>query len=223
MNKEAHDRRIRRRKETRAADLISAARDVFVKKGFTAARLDDVAAKAGVSKGTAYLYFETKEALFRAVVESGLAHIVEVARELDSHVKKSDRPAVDLLRQYFDACNRSAGEAAIGASLKLLVAECGNFPDVAFRFDRATVCLRSALLRIVESGIASGDFRPIQPDTVADLFLAVIWLSMVESLSGRKSSPDRPLGEVFEMLAHGLLRHPQAQPDSSPPCESRRP
>lgn len=201
-------RRNRRCKETRAAELLGAAREVFVEKGFAAARLDDVAAKAGVSKGTAYLYFASKEALFRAVVESGLAHVVEVMEELDSLGNETDRPALDLLRRYFDAWKRLAGEAAIGSALKLLAAESGNFPDVATRFDNAIVRVaRRALVRIVETGIASGDFRPVEPGVIADIFLGAIWQSEMGALSGLQTSPDRLIAAIFDILALGLLQH----------------
>lgn len=205
--REGH-RRVRRCKETRAAELISAARDVFVEKGFAAARLDDVAAKAGVSKGTAYLYFDSKEALFRAVVESGLAHIDGVIEELDSLAKETDRPAMDLLREYFDAWQCVAGEAAIGSSLKLLIAESGNFPDVASRFNQAIVCARTSLVRIVDAGVASGDFRSVQSDMMAYLFVAAIWQSAVGPFSGPQPSRERLLGVAFDVLTLGLYVRP---------------
>ena len=57
-----------RRKEARPAELLAAALELFVEKGYAGTRLDDVAQRAGVSKGTLYLYFENKEDLFKAVV-----------------------------------------------------------------------------------------------------------------------------------------------------------
>ena len=66
-----------RRKEARPAELMAAALELFVEKGFAATRLDDVAARAGVSKGTLYLYFDSKEALFKAVIQEGIVPILE--------------------------------------------------------------------------------------------------------------------------------------------------
>ena len=71
----AHPRQ--RRKEARPAELMAAALELFVEKGFAGTRLEDVAARAGVSKGTLYLYFDSKEALFKAVIQEGIVPILE--------------------------------------------------------------------------------------------------------------------------------------------------
>lgn len=203
-------RRFRRCTEVRSADLISAARDLFVEKGFAAARLEDVAAKAGVSKGTAYLYFESKETLFRAVVDSGLQRLIEVVERLAA--PEADRPVIELLREYVVVWQCIAGEVAVRSSLKLLAAESGNFPDVASRFNDAVVHqARSAAVRIIAAGIAGGTFRPVEPDVVADFLLASMWLSATGPLSGQRPAPGPRFEALFDILAHGLLLHPQTQ------------
>src|SRR5262245_33517236 len=84
-----------RRKEARPAELLSAALDLFVEKGYAGTRLDDVAARAGVSKGTLYLYFQNKEELFKAVVrENIVTALVETAQEM----RDFDGPTAELLR-----------------------------------------------------------------------------------------------------------------------------
>ena len=65
--------KFKRRKADRPEEIVAAAMEIFAEKGFAAARLDDIAARAGVSKGALYLYFATKEDLFRAVIEQGVA------------------------------------------------------------------------------------------------------------------------------------------------------
>ena len=66
----------KRRKEARPSELLEAALELFVEKGFAATRLEDVASRAGVSKGTLYLYFENKDALFKAVVQEGIIPVI---------------------------------------------------------------------------------------------------------------------------------------------------
>ena len=86
----------RRRKDEGPSELIAAALDLFVERGFAATRLDDVAARAGVSKGTLYLYFESKEALFKAVIQEG---IVPVVAEGEAIAASHDGSAFDLLER----------------------------------------------------------------------------------------------------------------------------
>src|SRR5512145_278407 len=85
----------RRRKDARPAELTAAALDLFVEKGFAATRLDDVAARAGVSKGTLYLYFDSKEALFKAVVEDGIVPLFAAAEQ---QIADYQGGSADLLR-----------------------------------------------------------------------------------------------------------------------------
>ena len=66
----------KRRKEARPSELLAAALELFVEKGFAATRLEDVASRAGVAKGTLYLYYENKEALFKAVIQEGVIPVI---------------------------------------------------------------------------------------------------------------------------------------------------
>ena len=85
-----------RRKGARPSELLAAALNLFVEKGFAATRLDDVAARAGVSKGTLYLYFDNKEALFKAVVQEGIVPVIDEGEALVRDYRGS---APELLRQ----------------------------------------------------------------------------------------------------------------------------
>jgi AcrR family transcriptional regulator len=110
------------------AELAAAALALFVEKGFAATRLDDVAARAGVSKGTLYLYFDSKEALFRAVIEESVLPLIEASEA--RVVANLDDPArllllvVGVLRRH-----------AAGGTCKLMISEGGNFPEVAAYFN----------------------------------------------------------------------------------------
>ena len=110
----------RRRKEARPGELTAAALELFVEKGFAATRLEDVAARAGVSKGTLYLYFDSKESLFRAVIEEGMVASLSAAEQLLSEYQG---PADELLRQLLFGWWEQIGGTRLAGIPKLMVAE----------------------------------------------------------------------------------------------------
>src|SRR5262249_15956868 len=160
MNEQA---RWRRRKDARPAEILAAALDCFAERGFAATRMDDVAARAGVTKGTVYLYFETKEDLFKALVRSELVPNVE---RLEA-AATADVPPADLLRGLFALWATHVFPSRISVLPKLMLAEAGNFPDLAKFYLEEVVHRALALLRsILRRGVESGEFRPIDVDHV---------------------------------------------------------
>jgi AcrR family transcriptional regulator len=97
-----NERKWRRRKDARPSEIVSAALEVFAEKGFAAAKLDDIARKAGISKATLYLYFDTKEEIFRAVARAAVASLLEA---LESQSEGADAPFAELVPQSV-ACGR---------------------------------------------------------------------------------------------------------------------
>ena len=196
----------RRRKEARPGELIYAARDIFVEKGFAATRLDDVATRAGVSKGTIYLYFESKEVLFKAVIEAGLAPAIETIEALAALAAKIDRPAIELLRSYCEAWQHIMRETPMASLLKLLVAESGNFPEVVHWFaDSVERPAKTVMTNIVAAGITCGDFRPINTEIVAGMFFSLMWQCAFDKVWCGLPSPERFLKEAFDVLARGVV------------------
>src|ERR1700756_2199725 len=85
-----------RRKEERAPEILDAALSCFAEKGFAACRMDDIARRAGISKGTIYLYFESKEAVFKALAQRAIGErIAAIAGQLQVF----DGGTPELLRQ----------------------------------------------------------------------------------------------------------------------------
>lgn len=202
MNERERECLFRRRKEDRPGELVRAAQDVFVEKGFAAARLDDVAERAGVSKGTIYLYFRNKEVLFKEVIRSGLAPTVASVEALAAD---TDGPPAEQLRRFLAVWQRIMCETSLGSLLKLLAAESGNFPEVAQWFNVTVVRqAKRVITGIVEAGIASGEFRPIRADLVADIFVSPLSLYALSDVWGELAAPDLFLGSAFEMLTRGL-------------------
>jgi AcrR family transcriptional regulator len=157
-----------RRKEARPAELISAALELFIEKGYAGTRLEDVAARAGVSKGTLYLYFENKEDLFKAVVrENIVARITRRADEILHH----DGSSADLLKYLLSSWWNEYGSSAAGGLGKLMMAESGNFPEIArFFLEEVIEPWHAMLAAVIRRGVERGEFRRIK----AEMFARVI-------------------------------------------------
>src|SRR5262249_10042243 len=127
--------RWKRRKAARPAEILSAALDCFAERGFTATRMEDVAARAGVTKGTVYLYFKTKEELFKELVRSELLPNLERLEGAAS----ADLPTSVLLERLLGIWAGHVVPSRLSVLPKLIIAEAGNFPDLAkFSLHEAT-------------------------------------------------------------------------------------
>jgi AcrR family transcriptional regulator len=189
--------RWRRRKEARPEEILAAALESFAERGFAATRLEDVAARAGISKGTLYLYFKSKEELFKAVVRETL--LPNLAR-LETMVGSFEGPSALLLEQLLLTIGGVLG-SRIGAIPKLVIAEAGNFPDLArFYFDEVIQRGLGLIARILRRGIARGEFRPIDVDravfcVIAPMLIAALWKNSLE-----------PYGKAAPLDADALAR-----------------
>ncbi len=197
----------RRRKEARPTELTAAALDVFVEKGYAATRLEDVAARAGVSKGTLYLYFDCKEALFKAVVREGLLPALAEGEALVASFK-GDSEA--LLREVVTGMWRLIGSQRIGGIPKLIFAEARNFPEIA-RFYHEEVILRgSALIRsVIERGIKRKEFRKTNVDAavylvIGPVLMRMIWRHSLDVCTATGIDDEAYFAEYFEIMLRGL-------------------
>ena len=170
--------RWRRRKDARPQEILDAALSVFAEKGFAAARLEEIAARAGVSKGTIYLYFESKEAVFKALVEENLASRIGGFAEL---VRAHRGPAAQLLAELLRQIGAFLSTSPFVVLPKIVIAESGNFPDLA-RAYREQVAERGFSLvgEVIRRGIAQGEFRDIAVDhavrlAMAPMLLIAVW------------------------------------------------
>lgn len=161
----APEPRWRRRKDDRPAEIVAAAYSVFAEKGFAAARLDDIAARAGVSKGALYLYFETKQDLFEAVVRDAVAPNFDAIEQM---AKAFPGPFADLATMIFTRLAGVADTTPIGKVIKLVVGESGNFPEVA-RIWHDTLIQRGLglMTRLIAEAQARGEVRSGDPRAYA--------------------------------------------------------
>lgn len=202
----AHPRQ--RRKEARPAELMAAALELFVEKGFAGTRLDDVAARAGVSKGTLYLYFDNKEALFKAVIQEGIVPILEEGAGL---VDGFEGSTADLLRALVGEWWQRIGDTPLGGVPKLMISEAGNFPELATYYNDVVITRgRDLMRRTLQRGIASGEFRPLDVETAIDVifapvFMMLIWRYSLGACCGRAHDPETYLRTQFDLMLGGLL------------------
>ena len=162
--------RFERRKDARPGEILDAALELFVEKGFAATRLEDVAQRAGVSKGTVYLYFDSKDDLFKAVIRSGMVRAIEEAEKL---VAGFEGPSADLLRRIYAGWWQNIGGTKLSGIPKLMISEAQNFPELA-RFYYDEVIQRGSRLfaRALERGVARGEFRPVNVDYAVRALIA---------------------------------------------------
>lgn len=197
-----------RRKEARPAELIAAALELFVERGFAATRLDEVAARAGVSKGTLYLYFASKEALFMEVIKQGLMPVVE---EGEAMLGQHSGDAASLLRGLILRWWTLVNGTKLGGIPKLIISEAGNFPEVAqFFVENVTRRVDALLGKVLQSGIEKGEFREVDVASVIDLvgapiLMRSIWdYSMAPCCCGGQADPERYIHTHIDLLLNGL-------------------
>src|SRR5438094_9829108 len=125
--------RWKRRKDARPGEIVAAALEVFGERGFAATKLADVARRAGVTKGTVYLYFDSKEALFKAVVRETIVPVIAQGEALAQSFAGSARELLEqLVREYW----RLIGETKLAGIPKLMMAEAATFPELTrFYYD----------------------------------------------------------------------------------------
>jgi len=169
--------RWRRRKQDRPAEILAAALKMFSMKGFAATKLDEVAKEAGVSKGTLYLYFESKEALFKAVVTEFVLPQIAKAEEQAEHYKGSIK---DLMFKLLEHWRINVLETELSGISKLMIAEAANFPELAtFYLENVILRARRLVANLIDLAIARGEFRACNSDYAARAFLSIMVFSAI--------------------------------------------
>ena len=203
----------RSRKEARPSEIVAAALGVFAEKGFAASRLDDVAERAGVAKGTIYLYFETKEALFEAAVREIISPLLD---RVGVAVRDPDASSEALLQLVIGTIYTELVGTERRQIMRMLIAEAGRFPQLVAYYYQNVVGRGKAIIRdIVERGVASGEFRAgpftSHPEVIlGPAIMAAIWKMVFDPLD--------PLDLDGFMQAHidlalNGLRAPGGAPD----------
>ncbi len=198
-----------RRKEARPQELLAAALELFVEKGFAAARSEEVAQRAGVSKGTLYLYYPSKEELFKAMVRESLSSRIAEASVL---IAQFAGPTPELLRRVMHLWWTEVGMSPAGGITKIMMAEARNFPELASFFHEEVIAPTQALLaQVIQRGIDRGEFRPVHPAmTVQVLIGPMLHMVLFQHSFGACAlhlpceNPADVLALELDLLLHGL-------------------
>ena len=206
---EDNQARRERRKEARPGELLDAALDLFVEKGFAATRAEEVAARAGVSKGTLFLYFPTKEELFKAVVRENISgRFAEWMKEFEEF----EGSTADMVRYCMRVWWERIGATRASGITKLMISEARNFPELAAFYQQEVIRPGTDLVRrILQRGVARGEFRDIDIDyTVFSIVAPMIFLIMMKHSLGvcvpheYPLDPQRYVDAQLETLLQGL-------------------
>lgn len=173
-----HPPKWRRRKEDRPKDICAAALELFAEKGFAAARIEEIARRAGLSKGALYLYFPTKEALFRAVVRDAVVPNIDAIRQ---GIAATRLPFADLVRILLSRFAETVTALPLGAVAKMVIGESRNFPELA-RVWHDDVVLRAVglLSGLIAEAQERGEVRPGDPrihafSLMGPMLIGVLW------------------------------------------------
>jgi AcrR family transcriptional regulator len=198
----------RRRKEARPRDIAAAALEVFAEKGFAGARIEEIAARAGVSKGTLYLYFDTKADIFRAVVRETVMPNIAI---LEETLLRIDVPFADLVRTLLPRFAEMVAATPIGRIVKMVVGESRNFPELARVWhDEIVQKALVALASQIERAQARGEVRPGDPRSHAfsimgPMLLGLLWRETFTPVGGAAIDLVAIAGQHAETVLGGLL------------------
>ncbi|MBP6578939.1 TetR family transcriptional regulator [Acidovorax temperans] len=204
-----------RRKEARPGELLEAALDLFVEKGFAATRVDDVAARAGVSKGTLFLYFPSKEELFKAVVrENIVGRFTEWNNALESFVGNTS----EVLTYCYQVWWERIGATKASGITKLMFSEAQNFPEIAQFYQQEVILPGRALIRrILQRGMERGEFRQMDLEygtyiVLAPMMFLMLWNNSMGpcSLPDEVFTPEQYIRTQIDNILHGLCVRPAA-------------
>ncbi|WP_331649813.1 TetR/AcrR family transcriptional regulator [Piscinibacter sp.] len=215
-----------RRKEARPQELLDAALELFVEKGFAATRSEEVAARAGVAKGTLYLYYPSKEELLKAVIHQNLSQLIAEGAGL---VDCFEGSTAELLTLLMETWWERVGNTPASGIHKIMMSEVRQFPEIAqFYNDEVILPVHLLLSRTVQRGISRGEFRPVSLKDISLVLLApMIFMSLHKHSFGAcpVHGPDIDAQKVIrthiDVVLRGLLVRGPSE-DTAPPVAKRK-
>lgn len=172
-----HSRTWQRRKQARPGEILDSALTVFAEKGFAAARMEDIAAKAGVTKGTIYLYFESKEEVFKQLARQHVSDTLAMAAE---EARKFEGATFDFLMLFFQGFACKVMHSAAVVLPKIIISESGNFPELASFWRKEVIDRSTSMLEsIIKRGIARGEIRDVPAEYICKLCMAPLLMCLI--------------------------------------------
>lgn len=192
-------------REDREAAIVAAGLDLFLEKGFAATKVDEVARRAGVAKGTVYLYFPSKEDLFQAVVRQSIEPLIDVVEAI-AHAPDSALP--DILRRVFRTLYDEVVATDRREVVRLLIAEGGRFPELAASYHKQVVKRGTQALRsLMAEAVARGEVRDGPAARAPEVVMGPALLALVWTLVFQDIDPldlDRICDAHLDLVLNGL-------------------
>lgn len=210
-----------RRKEIRPQQLLDAALELFVEKGFAATRSEEVAQRAGVAKGTLYLYYPSKEDLLKEVVRQNLSSLIAEGAEL---VSSFEGPTSELLAGLVQLWWQRVGTSNVGGLHKIVLAEVRNFPELAqFYADEVIIPADRLFTSVLDRGVARGEFRTMPPHETAMALMAPVIFCLLHQhsfgacpVTGMAVDHEAMVRTHVDLVLHGLEVRTPAAPRARP-------
>ena len=203
--------RWQRRPEARPDEILDAAFSVFGESGFARAKIEDVARRAGVSKGTVYCYFDSKESLFREMVR---AKVVASLAEAELFVRTFEGTARGLLAELIRRMYGRVRREQMLQLARVVQGELPHFPELArFYFDEVILRARRLIEQVLERGVATGEFRPSATGFAArGLSSMLVHTAQVQcffqSFDPQALTEEQAVEGLIDLYLHGVLAHP---------------
>ncbi|HYE44736.1 MAG TPA: TetR/AcrR family transcriptional regulator [Caulobacter sp.] len=200
--------KFQRRKDDRPGEIVAAALAVFSEKGFAGAKLDEIARRAGVSKGALYLYFETKEELFHAVVKSAIAPNIAMVRQ---RLESFPGPFGGLLELFLPTIAGVMATSAVAPIGKMVIGEGRNFPELArYWHDELVAPMIGLVSGMIAAAQARGEVRAGDPrlyaaQIMAPFLMAVLWRETFVPVGAEPFDINQLAAQHLGVLKAGML------------------
>lgn len=198
-----------RRKDERPAEILMAALSIFVSKGFVSTKIDEIADKAGVSKGTVYLYYASKEILFKEMVhELMVPRIKEVESYISSYQGSQGELLKVIIRQWWQTV-KSSGLTGVP---KLIISEADKFPDLTrFYVTEVIQRIQSILVKILNKGMENNEFNQIEPILSARVIMSSLvyfsmWDTSLKKYDQKGLNVEDLLEQQIKILVNGIVK-----------------
>jgi AcrR family transcriptional regulator len=200
--------KFQRRSEERPSEICAAALEVFAEKGFAAAKLDDIAKRSGVSKGTLYIYFKDKEQLFRAVVRDT---VVPNVVSLGAALIQTGLPFAELIRLFLAQFAEMTNRVPVGAVVKMVISESRNFPELAKVWhDEVVSKALGTVTALIEMAQAKGEVRSGDPrlhafTLMGPMLMGVLYRETFQPVGGAPLDIEALARQHADTVLAGLL------------------
>lgn len=206
-----------RRPDQRPGEILAAALELFSQRGFSATRLDDVAAKAGLSKAAIYLYFNDKTALLRAVVAETAGTNIDAIGVM---VHRHEGPVAPLIATFLEFMGGRLAHSEIPNLIKLVISESRAHPEIGQLYLETVIQRALPLLeRLIQRGIDAGEFRAVDAklavkSIIGPMVMAAVWRSVFEPIGADALDIEALARQHADIIVRGLAAAPK-QPGGS--------